>query len=187
MASPASLPDAIERISGVIPLSQTLGLWQSMLIAAALILVSMAISYYSAPGDAEARGMKEMGVDISARHAEDRHAADARRVARIQSVPDHRRLHARIPVSDPGSRGQRSLDHSRAEPLRLSVPDRRDAAALASAVVRAGDPRVGDPGRRRADPVPVVCGHRAHDDRVRHRDADGALLRGRSRRRTPTR
>jgi short-chain fatty acids transporter len=63
MAAPASLPDAIERISGVIPLSQTLLLWQSMVIAAALIVVSMAISYYSAPGDAEARGMKEMGVD----------------------------------------------------------------------------------------------------------------------------
>jgi short-chain fatty acids transporter len=63
MASPASLPDAIERISGVIPLSQTLGLWQSLLIAAALIVVSMAICYYSAPGDAEARGMREMGVE----------------------------------------------------------------------------------------------------------------------------
>ena len=34
MAAPASLPDAIERISGVIPLSQTLGLWQSLSIAA---------------------------------------------------------------------------------------------------------------------------------------------------------
>ena len=33
MAAPASLPDAIEKISGVIPLSQTLGLWQSLLIA----------------------------------------------------------------------------------------------------------------------------------------------------------
>jgi short-chain fatty acids transporter len=63
MASPASLPDAIERISGVIPLGQTLGLWQSMLIAAALILVSMTICYYSAPGDAEARGMRDMGVE----------------------------------------------------------------------------------------------------------------------------
>jgi short-chain fatty acids transporter len=62
MASPASLPDAIERISGVIPLSQTLGLWQSMIIAAALILVSMAICYYSAPAAGEARGMREMGV-----------------------------------------------------------------------------------------------------------------------------
>ena len=62
MASPASLPDAIERMSGVIPLSQTIGLWQSLLIAAALILVSMGICYYSAPGDSEAHGMKEMGV-----------------------------------------------------------------------------------------------------------------------------
>ena len=62
MASPASLPDAIERISGVIPLSQTLGLWQSMVIAAALILASMAICYYSAPGEHEARGMRDMGV-----------------------------------------------------------------------------------------------------------------------------
>ncbi len=62
MAAPASLPDAIERISGVIPLSQTLGLWQSLLIAAALILVSMAISYYSAPDPRNARSMGEMGV-----------------------------------------------------------------------------------------------------------------------------
>ena len=63
MAAPASLPDAIEKISGVIPLSQTLGLWQSMLIAALLILVSMTLCYYSAPADSEARGMKEMGVE----------------------------------------------------------------------------------------------------------------------------
>jgi short-chain fatty acids transporter len=62
MAAPASLPDAIEKISGVIPLSQTLGLWQSMLIAALLIIVSMALSYYSAPADAEARSMSDMGV-----------------------------------------------------------------------------------------------------------------------------
>src|SRR4029078_9645410 len=30
MAAPASLPDAIEKISGVIPLTQTLLLWQSL-------------------------------------------------------------------------------------------------------------------------------------------------------------
>jgi len=63
MAAPASLPDAIERISGVIPLSQTLGLWQSLIVAGLLIVVSMAICYYSAPADADARGMKDMGVD----------------------------------------------------------------------------------------------------------------------------
>jgi short-chain fatty acids transporter len=62
MAAPASLPDSIEKISGVIPLSQTLGLWQSVVIAAVLIVISMALCYFSAPSDADARGMKEMGV-----------------------------------------------------------------------------------------------------------------------------
>ena len=62
MAAPDSLPDAIEKISGVIPLSQTLGLWQSLTIAAALIVVSMALCYYSAPSPDDARGMEAMGV-----------------------------------------------------------------------------------------------------------------------------
>src|SRR6476659_6713875 len=47
MAAPASLPPSILRISGMIPLSQTIGLWQSVLIAAVLTLVSMALCYYS--------------------------------------------------------------------------------------------------------------------------------------------
>jgi short-chain fatty acids transporter len=62
MAAPASLPDSIERISGVIPLGQTLGLWQSLLVAGALILVSMALAYYSAPSDRDARGIQAMGL-----------------------------------------------------------------------------------------------------------------------------
>ena len=62
MAAPASLPDAIERISGVIPLSQTLGMWQSLVVAAALILVSMAIAYYSAPPARDAKDMHAMGI-----------------------------------------------------------------------------------------------------------------------------
>ena len=66
MAAPASLPDSIERISGVIPLSQTIGLWQSLLMAAVLIGISMAIAFHSAPSDAQARGMEEMGVTYKA-------------------------------------------------------------------------------------------------------------------------
>jgi short-chain fatty acids transporter len=62
MAAPASLPDSIEKISGVIPLGQTLGLWQSLLVAGAIIVVSMVISYFSAPPPAQAKGMAEMGV-----------------------------------------------------------------------------------------------------------------------------
>jgi short-chain fatty acids transporter len=62
MAAPASLPDSIEKISGVIPLSNTLGLWQSLVVAGVIIVVSMAISYFSAPPPSQAKGMLEMGV-----------------------------------------------------------------------------------------------------------------------------
>src|SRR5918995_4180811 len=62
MATPASLPDAIEAITGVIPLSQTLGLWQSLLVAGLIIVASMAVSYFSAPPPAQARGMKRRGL-----------------------------------------------------------------------------------------------------------------------------
>lgn len=65
MAAPASLPDPIERISGIIPLSQTLGLWQSLFTAAVLIAVSMLIAYYSSPSPAQARDMASMGVEYS--------------------------------------------------------------------------------------------------------------------------
>jgi len=62
MAAPASLPQAIQQISGVIPLSQTLGLWQGIFIAATLIAVSMFISFSSHPASSYARDMTVMGV-----------------------------------------------------------------------------------------------------------------------------
>jgi short-chain fatty acids transporter len=62
MAAPASLPQSIQQISGVIPLSQTLGLWQGMFVAAALIAVSMFIAVQSHPARADARDMTAMGV-----------------------------------------------------------------------------------------------------------------------------
>ena len=63
MAAPASLPPAILRISGVIPLSQTLGLWQSAVVALVLGALSYAICYYSAPEPAQARSMADMGIE----------------------------------------------------------------------------------------------------------------------------
>jgi short-chain fatty acids transporter len=65
MATPASLPASIMKISGVIPLGQTLGLWQSVVVAVVLLGVSMAIAYYSAPAETQARGMEQMGVTYS--------------------------------------------------------------------------------------------------------------------------
>jgi short-chain fatty acids transporter len=62
MAAGGSLPPSIMNISGVIPLSQTLLLWQSMLTAAVIVLMSIAIAYYSAPAASHARTMADMGV-----------------------------------------------------------------------------------------------------------------------------
>jgi short-chain fatty acids transporter len=70
MAAPASLPQSIQQISGVIPLGQTLGLWQSLLMAVVLAAVSFAICYYSAPAATEARSMSDMGVTHAVRHTE---------------------------------------------------------------------------------------------------------------------
>jgi short-chain fatty acids transporter len=62
MAAPASLPESIKAISGVLPLRDTIGLWQSMASAVILIVVSMAIAYYSTPAERDARTMADMGV-----------------------------------------------------------------------------------------------------------------------------
>jgi short-chain fatty acids transporter len=63
MAAPASLPPSILKISGVIPLGQTLGLWQNLAIALVLAALSCAICYYSAPEPDRARSMDDMGVE----------------------------------------------------------------------------------------------------------------------------
>jgi short-chain fatty acids transporter len=70
MANAASLPASLRNISGVIPIDQTLGLWQGMLIAVVLILVSMAISYYSHPAEGQARTMADMGITNEPQKAE---------------------------------------------------------------------------------------------------------------------
>ena len=57
MATQASMPESLLRVSGVIPLSQTLGLWQSVLMASILLVVSAWIAFASAPPEAEARGL----------------------------------------------------------------------------------------------------------------------------------
>jgi short-chain fatty acids transporter len=62
MATPASLPASIRDVAGVIPLGQTLGLWQSLLVAGLLIAISMAVAFYSAPSAAHAKSMTDMGV-----------------------------------------------------------------------------------------------------------------------------
>jgi short-chain fatty acids transporter len=61
-ASPAAIPAALLPVTGVIPLSQSIFLWQSLTLAAVLVAVSVAIAWYSCPGPGQARTAAEMGI-----------------------------------------------------------------------------------------------------------------------------
>ena len=65
-ANGASLPKPILQITGVIPFSETIFTWQSMLMCLILMIVSLAIAYWSAPSEAQSRTARELGIDVSA-------------------------------------------------------------------------------------------------------------------------
>ena len=54
-ATPSSIPASLMPITGVIPLTQTVFLWQNIAMAAILIIVSVVIAYVSAPSEERAR------------------------------------------------------------------------------------------------------------------------------------
>ena len=64
-ANPASLPKSLLPITGVIPFTETIFLWQSIVIAVVLIVISVVIALWSAPSDAGAVTAEDMGVDVS--------------------------------------------------------------------------------------------------------------------------
>jgi short-chain fatty acids transporter len=61
-ATPSSIPANLLPITGVIPLSQTIFLWQSALMAAVLVALSVTIAYVSCPSKEAARTAEHMGV-----------------------------------------------------------------------------------------------------------------------------
>jgi short-chain fatty acids transporter len=61
-ASPAQIPPELMKVTGVIPLTQTIFLWQSVLICGLLILVSIAIAYFSCPPDDQAKTQADLGI-----------------------------------------------------------------------------------------------------------------------------
>ena len=75
MATKTALPPSLFAISGLIPLTQTLFLWQSMATAAVVIAVSVAVAYFSAPSAENARTAESYGlrfeppVETSTRHS----------------------------------------------------------------------------------------------------------------------
>lgn len=65
-ANPASLPPSLLAITGVIPFTDTIFLWQSGVMLLVLVLISLVIAYVTAPGEASARDAASCQVDISA-------------------------------------------------------------------------------------------------------------------------
>ncbi|BAP46170.1 short-chain fatty acid transporter [Pseudomonas sp. StFLB209] len=62
-ANPGSLPPSILAITGVIPFTDTIFLWQSGVILLVLIVLSIIVAYATAPGPANARSAEDCGVD----------------------------------------------------------------------------------------------------------------------------
>ena len=71
MATKSMIPAPLLPITGVIPLTQTIFLWQSILLAALLILVSVAIAYFSAPSGDRVRNARSMGIVFEEMTADD--------------------------------------------------------------------------------------------------------------------
>ena len=64
-ATKSSIPASLLPITGVIPLTQTIFLWQSLALAGTLIVISIVVAYFSAPDEASSRTAKEMGVTFA--------------------------------------------------------------------------------------------------------------------------
>ena len=62
MATKSAIPPALFAVAGVIPLRQTLFLWESLAMAAVLIVVSVTIAYLSAPSAENARTAEQFGI-----------------------------------------------------------------------------------------------------------------------------
>ncbi|HMC82712.1 MAG TPA: TIGR00366 family protein [Candidatus Polarisedimenticolia bacterium] len=61
-ATRSSIPAALLPVTGIIPLSQTIFLWQSLALAGVLIGVSVAVAYFSCPRPEQSKTAQEMGV-----------------------------------------------------------------------------------------------------------------------------
>src|SRR5437763_5397541 len=57
-ATKSSIPAALLPVTGVIPLTQTIFLWQNLATAAILIVISVTVAYFSAPSEENAKVMR---------------------------------------------------------------------------------------------------------------------------------
>jgi short-chain fatty acids transporter len=65
-ANPASMPPGLLKITGVLPFSQTIFLWQSIVLTSVLITVSLLICWLTAPSKDHARTAQDFGITENA-------------------------------------------------------------------------------------------------------------------------
>ncbi len=65
-ANPASMPPGLLPITGVLPFTETIFLWQSIVLTAVLVLVSLAIAWWTAPRGDAARTIAEFPEALEA-------------------------------------------------------------------------------------------------------------------------
>jgi len=65
MATKTAMPASLFEISGVIPLSQTIFLWRSVITTAILIAVSVSVAYLSAPSAENARTADDYNIPLA--------------------------------------------------------------------------------------------------------------------------
>lgn len=61
-ANPGSMPPGLLAITGVLPFSQTIFLPQSLILTACLIVASLLVCWFTAPGDADARTAQDFDI-----------------------------------------------------------------------------------------------------------------------------
>jgi short-chain fatty acids transporter len=71
MATRSSIPVPLYEITGLVPLTQTLFLWQSLATAAVLIAAAVTVAYNSAPTKDQARTAQDYKVDLAVRTADE--------------------------------------------------------------------------------------------------------------------
>jgi len=63
-ANPGSMPPAILSVTGVIPFTETIFLWQSWVLTAVLVLVTVWIAWVTAPRESLARTARDLEVEV---------------------------------------------------------------------------------------------------------------------------
>lgn len=61
-ANPKSMPPGLINITGVLPFSQTIFLWQSIVLTTVLVVVSLLVCWFTAPSDRNARTADDFGI-----------------------------------------------------------------------------------------------------------------------------